>query len=128
MNHLVAIQLQSIYVMLEADFSSISNAGLPWWRSNAQKLGFSQYIQYSDNLTLQPTKFITSCFKYLPKLFNIFLKTNNQVLDSLIYLENLKCEWNQWICRLWHQLTIKLGSFVKEEYFLKHGGLLEVRK
>jgi len=28
--------------------------------------------------------------------------------------------------RLWHQLTIKVASFVKEEYFSTHGGLLEL--
>ena len=29
--------------------------------------------------------------------------------------------------RLWHQLTLKLITFVKEEHFSKNGGLVEVR-
>ena len=28
--------------------------------------------------------------------------------------------------RLWHQLTLKLTEFVKNEYFAQNGGLVEV--
>lgn len=30
--------------------------------------------------------------------------------------------------RLWHQLTLKLMEFVKNDYFVSNGGLLDVSK
>ena len=29
-------------------------------------------------------------------------------------------------CRLWHQLTLKLLDFVKNDYFVSNGGLVDV--
>lgn len=32
----------------------------------------------------------------------------------------------KFLFRLWHQLTLKLAQFVKDDYFVQNGGLVEV--
>ena len=34
----------------------------------------------------------------------------------------------KFLFRLWHQLTLKLAQFVKDDYFVQNGGLVEVHE